>query len=160
MANATDRQIDLFAEKLKALGVPIRRENNASRLHELEARLPKRLPQSYASLLSRYSFLRFDTCGISFFGWELACKELFELASSAKGSLSDVLLPSGYVQIGRPDTGGFDAVCFDLNAPKQNREHRIVQVDHEEILCNSRVKVLRELWPSFRKLVDHELSLR
>lgn len=157
MANATDQRIDLFAEKLKVLGVRIRPENNASRLHELEARLPKRLPQSFTSLLSRYSFPPFDACGISFFGWESLSTGLFETVPAAKGSLSELLLPSGYVQFGQPDTGDFDAVCFDLNAPQQNREHRIVQVDHEQILCNSRVKIRRELWSSFRELVEHKL---
>jgi hypothetical protein len=59
-----------------------------------------------------------------------------EEASATKGSLSEVLLPARYVQIGRPDTGSFDAICFDSNEPAQDREYRIVQVDHEEILCN------------------------
>jgi hypothetical protein len=62
-------------------------------------------------------------------------------------------------QIGRPETGDFDAVCFDLNIQKQNREYRIVQANHEEILCNFRVKIRGELWPSFRKLAEHQLSL-
>lgn len=67
-------------------------------------------------------------------------------------------LPAGYVQIGRPDTGDFDAICFDLNEPAQNREYRIVQVDHEDILCNWKVRVSGELWPSFIKLVEGALS--
>src|SRR5580704_4951662 len=42
--------------------------------------------------------------------------------------------------------------------PAQNREHRIVQVDHEDILCNWKVRVEGELWPSFIKLVEDALS--
>jgi hypothetical protein len=38
-----------------------------------------------------------------------------EEASAAKGCLSELLLPAGFVQIGRSDAGGFDAICFDLN---------------------------------------------
>jgi hypothetical protein len=71
-----------------------------------------------------------------------------------EGSLSELLLPAGYVQIGRPDTGNFDAICFDLNAAKQNRECRIVRADHEEILCNFRVTITGELWPSFTNLLE------
>lgn len=141
------------------MGLPIRREDNTSRLQELEAKLPKRLLLSFTSLLSRYSFPSFDIGGISFFGWEVAHTEFSERAP-AKGSLSELLLPSGYIQVGRPDTGNFDAVCFDLNTPKQNGEYRMVQANHEEILCNSRVKIRRELWPSFRKLAEHQLSLK
>ena len=157
MASATDQLIDLFASKLKKAGVVIRSEDNTTRLADLEAELPKRLPQSFESLLSRYSFRSFDACGISFFGWESASSELFEV-SRAKGSLSELLLPSGYFQIGRPETGDFDAFCFDLNVQGQNREYPIVQASHEEILCNSRIKIRHELWASFRKLVENQLS--
>ena len=159
MANATDQLIDQFASKLSMLGVPIRPEDNASLLHVLEAKLPKRLPQSFTTLLSKYSFPPFDACGITFFGWGPDRTEFCGIAPPAKGSLSELLLPAGYIQFGRPDTGDFDAVCFELSA-KQNREYRIVRADHEEILCNFRVKICGELWPSFRKLVEHWIALR
>jgi hypothetical protein len=138
---------------LKARGVAIRREDNASQLHDLEARLPKRLPPSFESLLLRYSFPVFDASGISFFGWGAASTEFVEIASAAKGSLSELLLPAGYFQIGRPDTGSFDAICFDLNTRAQNREYRIVLADHEQILSNSQVKIRSELWPSLREFL-------
>ncbi len=75
-----------------------------------------------------------------------------------KTALSELLIPAGYVQIGRLDTGDFDAICFDLNRKAQNREYPIVQVDHEDILCNSKVRVAGELWPSFVQLVESALS--
>lgn len=158
MPTATDKLIESFASKVRALGVPIREEDNKSRLGLLEEKLPKRRPQSFASFLSRYSFPAFDVRGISLFGWDSDSNAYTEESSAAKGSLSELLLPAGYVQIGRPNTGDFDAICFDLNERKQNREYRIVQVDHEDILCNWRVRVSGELWPSFIKLVDSVLS--
>lgn len=158
MTNSTDKVIETFASKLKVCGVPIRENDNESRLESLEAKLPRRLPQSFASLLSHYSFPAFDVSGISLFGWEGDSNLFIEEASAPKGSLSELLVPAGYVQIGRPDTGSFDAVCFDLNEPRQNREYRIVQIDHEEILCNWRVHVSGELWPAFIKLVESILS--
>jgi hypothetical protein len=156
--NATDKLIEAFASKLKSLGVPIREDENKIRLDLLQARLPKRLPQSFASLLARYSFPACDVAGISFFAWESDSSAYLEEASAPKGSLSELLIPAGYVQIGQPDTGSFDAVCFDLKEQRQNRECRIVQVDHEEILCKWRVRVSGELWPSFVKLVESVLS--
>jgi hypothetical protein len=158
MSNATDKLIESFAAMVKQHGVPIREEYNKSRLGLFEGKLPKRLPQSFASFLSRYSFPEFDVVGISLFGWDSDSNPYIEEASAAKGSLSELLLPAGYVQIGRPDTGNFDAICLDLNKPVQNREYRIVQVDHEDILCNWRVRVSGELWPSFIKLVEGALS--
>ncbi len=159
MATATDQLIDHFALKLSSLDVQIRPEDNLLRLQALEEKLPKRLPQSFTTLLSRYSFAPFNLAGITFFGWGPDHTEFSEVAPPAKGSLSELLLPAGYIQIGRPDTGDFDAVCFELSA-NQNREYRIVQADHEQILCHSRVAIRRELWPSFRKLVEHLTGLQ
>lgn len=150
--------IDNFASKLRSLGVPIREEDNKTRLELFEGELPARLPQSFVSFLAQYSFPSFDLLGISLFGWESSSNSYTDEASAAKGSLSELLIPAGYVQIGRPDTGDFDAICFDLNQKSQNRECRIVQIDHEEILCNWRVHVSGELFPSFIKLVDGVLS--
>jgi hypothetical protein len=147
----TKQLADAFASKFK---VAIRSEDNSQRLRELESGLPMRLPPSFESLLSRYSFAPFDVSGISFFGWVPTSTELFEVASPRRGSLSEFLLPAGYFQIGRPDTGSFDAICFDLKTKKQNREYRIVLADHEEVLCNSRVKIRSELWPWFRNFLE------
>lgn len=153
MSDKTEVLVDAFTSKLKAQGMAIRREDNASRLQDLEAQLPKRLPPSFESLLSRYSFPVFDASGISFFGWGPASTELVEVASPQKGSLSELLLPAGYFQIGRPDTGSFDAICFDMNTQAQNREYRIVLADHEEILSNLRVRIRSELWPSLQEFL-------
>jgi hypothetical protein len=60
MASTTDKLIDLFAAMVKDHGVPIRKEDNALRLRLFEKKLPKRLPQSFESFLSRYSFPGFD----------------------------------------------------------------------------------------------------
>jgi len=48
-------------------------------------------------------------------------------------------------------TGGHcDPLCFDPSSRK-NRDYRIVKIDHEEILCNCRIKVVSEICaPSFR----------
>jgi len=149
----TEELTHAFASELKAKGAIVQLEDNSSRLHDLEAKLPKRLPPSFESFLSRYSFQSFDVLGISFFGWGPGATELLEVASPQRGSLSELLLPAGYFQIGRPDTGSFDAVCLDMNTQMQNREYRIVLADHEEILPNLRIKIRSELWPSFHKFL-------
>ena len=158
MPNNCDRLVDSFAAMVKDHGVPIRGENNALRLRNLEGKLPKRLPQSFESFLARYSFPAFDVMGISVFEWDSDSNALAEEAAAAKGSLSELLIPAGYVQIGRPDTGSFDAVCFDLNSRSQNLECRIVQIDHEDILCNWKVRILEEKWPSFIKMIESALT--
>ena len=154
--STTDQLIDSFAAMVKYRGVPIRGEDNATRLLMLEENLPKRMPQSFESFLSRYSFPAFDVLGITFFEWESDSNKYIVEASVPKNSLSELLIPA--VQIGRPDTGDFDAICFDFNSQAQNREYRVVQVDHEDILCNWKVRVTGELWPSFIKLVESALN--
>src|SRR5215469_12524491 len=106
--------IDALAAMLRTRGVPIREADNVLRLAKLKEKLPKRLPQSFESLLSRYSFPAFDLVGISFFEWDADTNPYIAEASAEKGSLSELLIPAGYVQIGRPDTGNFDAICFEL----------------------------------------------
>jgi hypothetical protein len=101
-----------------------------------------------------------DARGISFFGWGSQSPENSSMASTINSDLLKLLLPSGYVEIGRPDTGDYDAVCFKLNASRQNREYRIVQADHEEIVCNSRIEIRREPWPGFCSRVEHKISPR
>jgi hypothetical protein len=154
----TDQLIDSFAAMVKDRGVPIREEHNAQRLRIFEEKLVKRLPQSFESLLSRYSFPAFDVLGITLFDWDAEANKYITEASAPKNSLSELLIPAGYVQIGRPDTGDFDAICFDLNRQTQNREYRIVRVDHEDILCNWKVRVTGQLWPSFVQLVESALG--
>jgi hypothetical protein len=150
--------MDSFAAMLKYRGLPIRGEDNATRLLALEEQLPKRMPQSFESFLARYSFPEFDVLGVTLFEWESDSNKYIVEASAPKGSLSELLIPAGYVQIGRPQSGSFDAICFDLNQQAQNREYRVVQVDHEDILCNWKVRVTGELWPSFVKLAESALS--
>jgi hypothetical protein len=158
MPNSADHLIDRFAAMLKAHGVPIRAEDNVLRLRALEEKLPKRLPQSFESLLSRYSFPSFEVLDICLFGWDSESNAYIVQASAFENSLSELLIPAGYVQIGRPDLINFDAICFDINPDPQNREYRLVQVDHEDILINFKVRVTGELWPSFAKFVESALS--
>jgi hypothetical protein len=46
-----------------------------------------------------------------------------------------------------------DPVCFDIKSGTNSKDYRIVKIDHGEILCNYRVKVVKEIAPSFRHLV-------
>lgn len=90
MSHKLEELVDAFVSRLEEQGVAIRPDDNTVRLRDLEAKLPKRLPQSFESLLSRYSFPTFEASGISFFGWEPGSTEkLSEVAAPTKGSLSE-----------------------------------------------------------------------
>jgi hypothetical protein len=67
--------------------------------------------------------------------------------------LWECLLRGGYVQFGKGTSMDYDPFCFDISSRKKNRDCRIVKMDHEEILCNNRLKVVTELAPSFEDLM-------
>lgn len=52
----------------------------------------------------------------------------------------------------------YDPVCFDISVRTKQGDYRIVKIDHEEILCNDRVKVVEELAPSFEQLVRNTIE--
>lgn len=118
---------------------------------DLEQKLPMRFPPSYDSFISRYIFPAFEFGPVFLFG-----NTGSEIHSELKDkifrdkAIADQLLPAGYLQFGNPHEGNYDPVCFDTN----NNQYPIVQIDHEEILCRSRIRVVKVIAPSFLKLIE------
>jgi len=73
--------------------------------------------------------------------------------------LWDCLIRSGYIRFGAEPGGDYGSDCFDLSARNKNRDCRIVKIDHEEILCNNRIKVVAELANGFQQLVENTIEL-
>ena len=69
------------------------------------------------------------------------------------------LVPNGYLQFGKAPDLNYDPVCFDFNRRLRDGDCRIVPIDHEEILCNQRLKEVSEIAPSFRQLVLQTIEL-
>jgi hypothetical protein len=67
--------------------------------------------------------------------------------------LRESLIPAGFIKFGMGPDVDDDPVCFDIKSQTQRQDYRIVKVDHEEILCHHRVKVVAEVAPSFEHLV-------
>ena len=143
--------VDRFAPQVNGKLMP-----DINWVEELEGKVARRFPVSFHSLISRYEFSPFDCKGIFFFGNTREVKEEREelrFAIFQDKILSECLLKSGYVQFGRPDTGDYDAICFDTNQKRSNREYPIVRIDHEGILCFSQIRVTEILAPSFYKFI-------
>jgi hypothetical protein len=122
--------------------------DNATRIAALAARLPARLPPSFHYFVSNYSFPAFEIGGLMLFAntgghtpWELS-ERIF-----ADPHMSRVLLNAGLIQIGNPLFYNYDPVCFDITSAK--REFAIVQLDHEVALQSGRIKVVKQIAPSF-----------
>jgi hypothetical protein len=121
-----------------------------------------KFPTSFQSLMSRYAFPAFQ-CGPVFLyantGYELQSAQDFtwefrERIFRDKG-LVESLLPAGYLQIGNPHETDYDPICFDTKNRTDNGEYPIVGIDHEEILCWSKIRVVKVIASSFLELIEN-----
>ena len=133
--------------------------DNTARIDELQRRTGWPFPPSFRYFLDNYSFPAFESGPLMFFAntgegtlWELALR-LFN-----DPHMSPALLRAGFLQIGNPFFYNYDPVCFDCKGPQA--EKRIVQLDHEEILCHDRIQVVGEIAPSFPDLLQRLLGDR
>jgi hypothetical protein len=133
---------------------PRKVQTDPVQLELLYQKLPARFPSLYERLALSYRWAEVDLGAYRLLpnppGTDLS--GLFHQISGDPG-LWESLAPGGYIQFGKGPDMDYDPVCFDLNARKQNREYAIVKIDHEEILCNYRIKVVKKMAPSFRDLV-------
>lgn len=133
---------------------PVSTHTSRGALADLYAVLPARLPHLYEQLLLSYRwpetdlgpFLLANPIGPGLAGF------LEELKGDPV--LWAVLIPSGWIRFGMGPDLNYDPVCFDTRRRRKDGDYRVVQLDHEELLCNSRIKEAAELAPSFRELVQ------
>lgn len=133
---------------------PHKTETELALLEFLHSKLPARFPPLFERLLLTYRWaeahldrytLMANPPGPSLEG--------FSRQISGDQGLWDALIPAGYLRFGKGPDRDYDPVCFDMNSRKKSREMRVVKIDHEEILCNYRIKIVAELAPSFEALV-------
>src|SRR5215216_364719 len=141
---------DQFVARVGSPESNFRRIENAPWIVDLEAKLTKRLPSSYFSLVTRYSFSAFDAGALSFFA-NLGndSDEELSVVIFKDRFIADATLKAGYIQFARPVDGSYDPICFDINRSSKNREFPIVRLDHEEILCRDRIRVSGRVADSF-----------
>jgi hypothetical protein len=121
----------------------------------MEARLPRRFPAVYRSLITRYIFPSFDAGGVWFFANTPEGTEYSELRTRIfDPSLFPALQRGGYVQIGNPGAGfiSYDPVCFDPSRG-DNHDRPLVRIDHEGILIDDEVHITEEVAPSLAHLM-------
>jgi hypothetical protein len=133
---------------------PIKVNSALELLEPIYSKLPARFPPLFELLVLSYRWAEIDL-------------KLFRLLANPPGRdlsgllgemskdphLWNPLLQAGYIRFGKGADMDYDPVCFDISSRKKNRDYRIVKIDHEEILCNNRVKVTSELAPSFQQLM-------
>ena len=146
--------VNRFVERMKTSGLPFQRIDTAPWIEEFEAKLPRRLPPSFASLVTRYSFLSFELAEVEFFAnlGDHEEEELVEVAFKDQ-YLWRPALAQGFIQIGRPTDGSYDPVSFDMRTSRSDGEWPLVRLDHEELLQRERVVICEEIAESFLALI-------
>jgi len=138
---------------------PARVNTDRRCLDPIYAKLPGRFPPLYEKLILMYRWADTDLGAYTLLanppGPDLS--RLFGEISKDPG-LWQTLIPAGYIQFAKGPDYDYDPVCFDVSKRKKNYDCRIVKMDHEEILCNYRIKVAAELAPSFEDLVRQTIS--
>ena len=123
-------------------------------LASFEHGLPFRLPPSYRSLLLRYRFPAFAAGAVTVFGnLDGQSRDDLVVASIRDPVLSSVARANGFIQIGRPASGNYDPICFDLRRRPKSGEAGILRLDHEEILVSGSIRVVEEVAGSFVELL-------
>ncbi|HKF22942.1 MAG TPA: hypothetical protein VKE93_15325 [Candidatus Angelobacter sp.] len=139
---------------------PAKVSTPASCLEKIYRKLPDPFPPLFESLVLSYRWAEVDLRSYRLLANPLGpdLSGLLEEISHDVG-LWEALLPAGYIAFGKGPDIDYDPVCFDTRSRTREGDCRIVKIDHEEILCNYRVKVVGELAPSFEDLMLQTIRL-
>jgi hypothetical protein len=165
---STAGELDSVAWKLRTVGPdeygwiewrPARISTHPKLLDPLYARLPARFPPLYEQLVLSYRWAEVDLQSFRLLANPLGVDLSGLLGEIEKDAgLTESLIPAGYIKFGKGPDMDYDPVCFDIKSRTKREDYRIVKIDHEEILCNYRVKVVAELAPSFEQLIRQTIE--
>jgi hypothetical protein len=140
---------------------PVRVSTGVSALEALQSKLPARLPKLFERLLLNFRWaevdLDFYTLTANPLGSDLS-RWLGE--ASRDKFLWTFLLRSGYIPFAKGHDMDYDRICFETKSRKKGDECRVVKIDHEEVLCNERIHIVKEMAPSFRSLVEQTIAYK
>jgi hypothetical protein len=137
---------------------PVKFQTASTALAEFYELVPLRFPPLLEKLLLSYRWPEVDLVS-----YRLAANPPgeglngFFHAISGDQYLWEMLIPAGYLPFGKGPDVDYDPVCFD-NSPKSPAKGRVVKIDHEEILCHDRIRIVSELAPNFLDLVLQTLA--
>jgi hypothetical protein len=128
-------------------------------LSALVPRLPARFPPLYELLVISYRWPETLLGPVSLLanppGPDLTglADEIFR-----DPALTEALHTAGHLQLGRVNGGGSDPICFDTTRQRADRDAPIVRINCAEILRNGGIRIVEEIAPSFRQLVNEFLG--
>jgi len=129
-------------------------EPESSMLDAIYSRVPARFPPLYERLVLTYRWAQVHLPHYTLLANPPGSDLRGLLGQMSKDKIIwPFLSHRGYIQFSKGPDMDYDPVCFDLSSRKKGGEYRIVKIDHEEILCNDRLRIVSELAPTFEQLV-------
>lgn len=134
------------------------RASNEADVSSIETQAGLRFPPLFRRLLTDYDFESFVLGEVEFFG-NAVSDESDDIRNLIflDPVMSPALLGASLLQVGRPATGSYDPVCFNL--AQGQIEPELVQVDHESILSFGRLRVSKVVAASFSNLIVRYASV-
>lgn len=135
------------------LDVPIALASDPRLLGQLYEKLPARFPPLYERLICSFRWqpawvgeyrLLGNPPGKDFHGLE---QQIFK-----DRNLAEVCIKNGYIYFGFRGES-YDPICFNTNGKQKGRNFEIVILDHEQILCNSKIYVVMRVAKTFDDFV-------
>ena len=102
----------------------------------LFANLP--YPRLFAALLTSHSFVAFEVQGIRVYSNIRGEEDNIERLLADQG-LTRPLVEAGFLPFGRPATGNYDRICFDMRGTKNALDAPVVCMEHETVLSQNRI---------------------
>jgi len=101
-------------------------------------------PRLFLDLVEHHSFVAFDIGGVRMHSNLQGEEENLEELWGDK-ILTQTLCEAGFSPFGRPSTGNYDRVCFDMRRGGRPVDTPVVVMDHEAILSHNRIPKPRTL---------------
>jgi hypothetical protein len=95
-------------------------------------------PRLFSQLVTQHSFAALDVCGVRIYSNIRGDEDNIEDLLADK-ILTRSLVGAGFLPFGRPATGHYDPVCFDMRGVKHPLDAPVVMMDHEAILSRNRI---------------------
>jgi len=90
-------------------------------------------PKLFSELIRCHSFTAFEVGGLTICS-NLQGEECSLAALLRDETLTRALCEAGFAPFGRPSTGSYDRVCFDMRGTSRALDAPVVLMDHEAIL--------------------------
>jgi hypothetical protein len=111
------------------------------------------LPRLFRDLVREHRFIAFEAGEIVFHSNIRGKENDFDSLLGDK-MLTTSLLKAGFSPVGRPATGSYDRVCFDMRHHRRPMDAPLVRLRHEAILSRNQMPCPIVLAPGIFDLID------